>query len=52
MERGVNQGEPVSPTILDIVLDTVVMSVMFEFCEIQEAHHGLGLAAGEQNSIL
>ena len=42
MERGVTQGEPVSPTVFNIVVEAVVRAVLMEVCRPQEAKHGLG----------
>ena len=49
---GVTQGDPVSPTILNILVNSVVRVVMLEVCRPQEAHHGLCWWVGEHNSIL
>ena len=49
MEIGVTQGEPVSPTIFNIVVDAVVREVLLEICGPQEAHHGFIWSAGEHN---
>ena len=49
MEKGVTQGETVSPTIFNIMVDTVVRAVLLEVCIPQEAHHGFGWAAGEHS---
>ena len=46
-----NQGEPVYPTILNIVVDAVARSILIEVCGPQEAHHGLVWAVGEQDII-
>ena len=45
-ERGVTQGNPVSLTNLNILMDAVVRAVLLEICRPQEAHHGLGWVAG------
>ena len=44
-------GDPASLTLFNIVLDAVVSLVLLEFCGLQEAHHGLGWAAGEHNIV-
>ena len=46
MEIGVTQGNPVSPTIFNIVVDAVVRVFQLEVCDPQESHHGLGWASG------
>ena len=38
-ERGVTQGDPVSPTIFNIVVDAVVSEVLLEVCGPQESQH-------------
>ena len=45
-DRGVTQGNPVSLTNLNILMDAVVRAVLLEICRPQEAHHGLGWVAG------
>ena len=40
--RGVNQGDPVSPTVFKIMVDKVVRAVLLELLVPQEAHHRLG----------
>ena len=49
--RGVMQGDPSSPTIFNIVVDTVVRSTLEIVCGPQEARHGMGWAVGELNLI-
>ena len=39
-ERGMKQGNPVSPTIFNILVDSVVRAVLLELCRPQEAKHG------------
>ena len=51
-KRGVNQGDTVSQTIFNIVVDTVVKAVLLEFCRPQDAHHGLCWEAGGHSIIL
>ena len=51
MERGVTQGDPVSPTVFNIVVDTVVRVVLLEVCRPQEAKHMLGWASGEHKIV-
>ena len=51
-ERGVTQGDPVSPTIFNIVVDSMIREVMLELCGHQKAHHGMGWAVGEHNTVL
>ena len=48
-ERGVKQGESISPTVLNIVVYEVVRAVLLEVCGPQESQHGSGWAAGEHN---
>ena len=48
-ERRVTHGDPVSPTIFNIVVDAVVRSDVLEVCGPQEAQHGFGWAVGEHN---
>ena len=45
------QGDPASFMIFNIVVDAVVRAVLDMVCRPQEAHHGLGWAAGERNLI-
>ena len=49
MNRGVTQGDPVSLTIFNIVVDAVVRAVLLEVCGPQEAHNGFGWLAGKNN---
>ena len=49
--QGVTQGKPVSPTILNIVVDVVVQAMLWEFCGPQEDLHGLGWADWEQDGM-
>ena len=51
MERGVNQGDLVSPTIFNIVVDAVVREVRLEVFGPHEAHHGFGWAVVEHNIV-
>ena len=44
-------GDPVHPTILNIVVDVVVRSILMEVCITKEAQNGLGWAAGEQDIV-
>ena len=48
-ERGVTQGDPVSPTIFNIVVIEVVRAVILEVYGPQESHHGIGWSAGKHN---
>ena len=50
-ERGATQGDPVSPIIFNILVDTVVRVIILEVCGPQEAHHRFGCAAGEHNIV-
>ena len=50
-EREVAQGDPVSPTIFNIMGDAVVRAVLFEVCGHQEEYHRLIWAEGEQNIV-
>ena len=49
MEIGVTQGDSVSLTILNIVVDAVVRADLLEVCGTQESQHGFGWATGEHN---
>ena len=51
-DRGVTQGNPVSPTIFKIVVDAVVRVFLLEVCGNHKLHHGFGWAEGEHNIIL
>ena len=46
------QGNPVSPTIFNIVVDAVVTAVLLEVCGPQEAHQWFGWAAGDYKIVL
>ena len=46
MGRGIMQGNPASIMILNIVFNVVFRVVLEEVCGPQEAHHGMGWAAG------
>ena len=52
MDRLVTHGEPVSPTILIILVDAVVRSVLLELCGPQEAQHGLVWVAVDDYIVL
>ena len=45
------QGDLVSPTIFNIVMDAVIRVVLLEVCRPQEEHHGLFWVAGEHNIV-
>ena len=47
--RVVMQGDPASPTILNIVVDAVVRAVLELVCGPYEARHRMVWASGEQN---
>ena len=47
--RGVNQGEPISLTLINIIVYAVVRETLQEICEPQEDQHGFGWLAGEHN---
>ena len=49
MERGVTQGNPVSPTTFNIVVDAVVRVDLLEVCGPQETEHWFGWAEVEHN---
>ena len=51
-ERGVTKGDPVSPTIFNILMVAVVRAVMLEVCGPQESHQGLVWAVSEHNIVL
>ena len=42
------QGDPVPPTIFNIVVKAVVQTMMVALCGPQEAQYGLGWIAGDQ----
>ena len=46
MGRGLMQGDPDSPMILNIVLGAVVQAVLYVVCGPQGAENGLGWVAG------
>ena len=48
---GVTQGDPISPMIFNIVVDAVVWAVLYVFCILQEAQHGMGWASGYINLV-
>ena len=41
------QGDPVSPTIFNILVDAVVRAALLDVYEPQEAKHGFGWAVGK-----
>ena len=47
--RGVTQGDPVSPTLFNIIMYAVVRATLQDICGPQEAQHGFGWSAGEHN---
>ena len=49
---GFTKGDPKSPMIFNIVVDTVVRAMLEVVCGTQEARYGIGGATGEQNPIL
>ena len=48
-DRGVMQGDPVSLTLFNIIVDSVVRATLQEIYGPQEAQHGFGWLAGEHN---
>ena len=50
-EGGVTQGEPVSSTVFNNVVEAVVRAVLLEVCGLHEEQHGLGWAAGDHNRV-
>ena len=46
------QGDPVSPMIFNVVVDTVVRAVLDELCEPQESQHGLGWMAAVEINLM
>ena len=49
--RVLNQGEPVSTIVFNIMLDAVVRVVLLEVCGPQEYHHELGWVAVYHNIV-
>ena len=45
------QGDPVSPTIFNIMVNALVRSTLLEVCVPQEAYHGMGWEAGDQDIV-
>ena len=45
-ERGVKQGDPVYPTIFNIVVDAVLRGVLMEVCGPQERTSWVGMVGG------
>ena len=43
------QGDLLSPTIFNILVDEVVRAALMEVCGTQESQHGFGWAVGEHN---
>ena len=44
--RGLTQGDPLYPTLFNIVVNTMVRVILLEVCGLQEAHHTLEWASG------
>ena len=51
MGQGVTQGDPVPPTIFNIVVNAVVRATLWEVYGPWEALHGLGWPAGNQKIV-
>ena len=49
MGRGVTQGDLVSLTLFNIIVDAVVRAALQEICGPQESQHGFGWSVGEHN---
>ena len=47
--RGVIHGEPVSPTVLNSVVDAVVRAVLLYVFSPQESHHSIGWVLVKHN---
>ena len=47
--RGVTQGDLLSLTIFNIVVDSVVRAALLEFFGPKDAQYGFGCAVGEHN---
>ena len=52
MERGGTQGDPVYPTIFNILRDALVRAVLMEFYGLQEEQYRFGSVTGEHNIVL
>ena len=50
--RGVTQGYPLSPTVFNIMLNSVIRSVLIELCVPQESHNRIGWETGKRKIIL
>ena len=49
--RGVTQGDPVSLTLFNIIVDAVVRATFQDICGPQEAQHGFRWMEGEHNIL-
>ena len=50
--RKVMQGDPVSPTLFNIIVYSVVRATLQEICETQEYQHGFWWSSVEHNIFL
>ena len=44
-------GDPVSPTVFNILVNAVVRMVLLEVCGPQESHNRIGWVSGENNIV-
>ena len=49
MAQGVMHGDPVSPTTINIVVDTVANQSLSGVCNLEVTHHGIGCKVVDQD---